>query len=316
MNENKMNKNEKSCQIELGTLVDFLREELSETEYAEIKSHIASCSSCQTQLDALKADAENIRMTEIEPSTEFHSTLMGRIKEATKELEATKTQHIGPASKRLLKMVARYEDTTAWFRPAWKIGVLAASAAACMLMAFGVHRYMVLPEDATDCLDGGSFTVAKSRERATLGRYRERVNPLAIKDTIATKGKIEFGEFGDFNEGEELIITGLVDTESSERCIMAFRAAEWSEYLESQRNKARGEQEKSRIATLKEESQTIPVINGYITLPKGMLAEYVGSKQLKVLRLANRTEVWVSEQYTAYCETIPNAVIIQTEKPI
>ncbi|MHC4506798.1 MAG: hypothetical protein ACYTFI_26205 [Planctomycetota bacterium] len=313
-------------------LIDLDREELSPERSAELSRHTEGCPDCLAELESLRSARAAARSVEIAPSPGFRGKLMSRIREAAASVESVESvnnEHaregraspvkglriVGPATRRLARIVEREREVTAWFRPRWKLAVLASSAAA-VLAAVMITKVWV------QVVPVGTGGVAKRRpqlieERATMARFKERAE-CALSETGRRMERLD-GSWLDVSAivevagDEEVVLTGTIDPQQQENCLLAFRASDWELFADRYECAAEG-RELDRFRRIASSKQVVQVRDGRIEIPRVLLVKHVSGPDVVVLRLKGRAEIWSPASLEAYTEHgIPRAIGVDLE---
>jgi len=309
----------------IGDLIDLVREELPPERSAELSQHTQGCPSCLAELESLRAARAAARSVEIAPSPGFHGKLMSRVREAVTSVDAraqegraspVKGLHVvGPATRRLARIVEREKAVTAWFRPRWKLAVLASSAAA-VLAAVMITK--VWPQAAPVGPDGeAKMRPQLIEKRAIVARFKERAE-CSLSGTGRREARLDgswlkVSAIVEVAGDEEVVITGTIDLSQQENCLLAFRAADWELFAYRYERAAEGP-ELERFRRIASSKHVVPVRDGRIEIPRALLVKHVSGPDVVVLRLEGRAEIWSRanlEDYTAH--GVPRAIGIDLE---
>lgn len=265
----------------------------------EIERHVESCGECRSELDRLRSVRAAVHLAvQIEPTVGFHARVMARLKQ---RMTPTGLSSSGPASRRLALIAER--DRPRVFTPRQKVMafLLSAATAAVVMLAFQAWKVAVREpvEPVVTYVDDrseGRIVMARWRER----KECERREALSETATIDVAGILDDGE---------VVLTGVVDIERHERCLMAFRASDWDEYVRLYGNPLAA-RERARFREMASNRRTAMVRGGRLEVPQAMLDRYVGgAAEVVVLRLRNRAEIWSRDAYSIYRRSMPEIVI-------
>jgi DNA-binding transcriptional regulator/RsmH inhibitor MraZ len=151
-----------------------------------------------------------------------------------------------------------------------------------------------------------TFVDDRSEGRITMARWRERQEPADLRRTQPEGAAIDVA--GLLDDGE-VVLTGVVDLDRHEKCLMAFKPSDWAEYARLHGNPV-APRERSRFAQLDSNRQRATVRAGRLEVPKAMLDRYVGgTSDVVVVSLGDRAEVWSREAFDAYRRMLPQIEI-------
>lgn len=306
-------------------LIDLVREELSPERSAELSRHTEGCPGCLAELESLRAARAAARSVEIAPSPGFHGRLMSRVREAAVPAHGRAREGrtspvkglrvVGPATRRLARIVEREKAVTAWFRPRWKLAVLASSAAAVlaavMITKVWVHVAPVVPGDEA------RIPPRQSESRAVVARFKERTE-CALSGTGRREARLD-GSWLDVSAivevtgDEEVVLTGTIDLSQQENCLLAFRAADWQMFADRYERASEGP-ELERFRRIASSRHVVPVRDGRIEIPRVLLVRHVSGPDVVVLRLEGRAEIWSPRSLEAYAaHGVPHAIGVDLE---
>ena len=145
--------------------------------------------------------------------------------------------------------------------------------------------------------------------RIVMARWRER------KECERSEARFEGGsvDVAGVLEDGEVVLTGVVDLDRHERCLMAFRASDWTEYARLHGHPLAA-RERARFREMDSNRRTASVRGGRLEVPREMLDRYVGGTSgVVVLKLRNRAEIWSRDAFRVYRRSMPEIVIDPTE---
>ncbi len=265
----------------------------------EIERHVESCEECRSELDRLRSVRAAVRSaTQIEPTGGFHARVMARLKQ-----RITPTGHpsAGPASRRLALLADR--DRPRFFTPRQKAIAFLLSAATAAVVMLALQAWKIAVREPAEPVV--TYVDDRSEGRIAMARWRER-KECARREALREATTIDVA--GILDDGE-VVLTGVVDTERHERCLMAFRASEWDEYARLYGNPL-APRERARFREMASNCLTATVRGGRLEIPQAMLDRYVGgAAEVVVLRLGNRAEIWSRDAYSIYQRRMPEIVI-------
>jgi DNA-binding transcriptional regulator/RsmH inhibitor MraZ len=204
---------------------------------------------------------------------------------------------------------------TAWFRPRWKLAVLASSAAA-VLAAVTITK--VWPR-VTPVGPGGEVKRRPQliEKRAIVARFKERAE-CALSETGRRMERLE-GSWLDVSAiveaagDEKVVLTGTIDLSQQENCLLAFRASDWELFADRYERAAEGP-ELERFRRIASAKHVVPVRDGRIEIPQVLLVKHVSGPDVVVLRLEGRAEIWSPASLEAYtAHGIPRAIGVDLE---
>lgn len=279
------------CGTEVEDLVALVWDSLPEPGRERLERHAASCEACRAELSAIRTVREALEgLPEARPAAGFRAAVMSRARALARG---------GAASRRLAKIVERERILTAWLRPRWRLVTLGVSVAACVAFLI-VSRFIAWERPAPREL---SFVRDSPRAegRAIVGRWKERRECAVAREarvegsTIDVSGIIEDGY---------VVLTGVADVRLQERCLIAFRASDWENYSRRGRNSP-SLAERERFRALESARQLVRVSGGRLEVPEAMLVEYLAAREVVILGLQGRTEIWARKTYEEYSRSLP-----------
>ena len=299
-----------------GNLVALAWGNLEDELRPSLDRHVESCDECRAELDELRSLRATVRsVTDVEPSAGFRARVLrqaqdagvvAQVKEAqvkecaraTPAALATLPDDAGPASRRLAVLAER--DRTRVVRPYRRMFalVVASAVAAAAMLAFQMWKVALTdpPEPTVTVVDD------RPEGRITMARWRERQEPADLRRTQPEGATIDVA--GLLDDGE-VVLTGVVDLDRHEKCLMAFKPSDWAEYVRLHGNPVAA-RERSRFAQLDSNRRRATVRAGKLEVPKAMLDRYVGeTSDVVVVRLGDRAEVWSREAFDTYRRILP-----------
>jgi DNA-binding transcriptional regulator/RsmH inhibitor MraZ len=294
-----------------GNLVDLAWGKLEDELRSGLDRHLESCDECRAELDELRSLRATVRsVTDVGPSAGFHARVVARVKDAqVKEARAKGRARptpaapaalpaAGPASRRLAVLAER--DRTRVVRPYRRMFAFvgASAVAATAMLAFQMWKVALSdpPEPTLTVVD------PRPEGRITMARWRERQEPVDLRRTQPEGATIDVA--GLLDDGD-VVLTGVVDLDRHEKCLMAFKPSDWAEYARLHGNPVAA-RERSRFAQLDSNRRRATVRAGKLKVPKAMLDRYVGeTSDVVVVRLGDRAEIWSREAFDAYRRILP-----------
>ena len=265
------------------------------------------CAECLAELESLRSVSANyLRSVEIAPSAGFHEKLMARAAEAASAERASPVRGLrvaGPATRRLARIVERERAVTAWFRPRWRLAVLASSAAA-VLAAVMISKAWVLK--GPDTPDDETGLAARRRGRqAITARFKERkecAEGAELRLEVTFEGSwLDVSDIGDMAGEQEIVLTGVIDLSQHENCLLAFRAADWKLFADRYERTPDGP-ETERYRAIARSKQVVTVRDGRIEIPDVLLTRHMSGAEVVILRLDGWAEIWSRASLGAYMQ--------------
>ena len=299
----------RACGIDQADLIDLVRGEFDGESGAarreEIERHVGDCPDCRADSESLRSVREAVRSVEIAPSSGFHGKLMARVREAAREdpektpAPANGVRLPGGASRRLAHFVERENILHAWFRPRWKMLVLATSAAACFGL-IALSKAWILKPPAGQTAEEVRLAARHAERIEVFARFRER---RECAEPVAAELDGSWLDLADMDVGiiedDQVVLTGVIDLSQDENCLMAFRAADWEEFARGHERAPEGAV-RERFRAIADSRQVVPVRGGRIEIPREFLARHVSGTDVIILRLRGRMEIWSRENLKAY----------------
>ncbi len=319
----------KACAVTAGDIVDLVRDELPADKRGEVARHLEGCAACAAEADSVRATLDAARSVEVATSPGFVERTMARLANAKPladaeaaspapaEVVRTEAVHApGPASRRLARIVARERAVTAWFRPRWRLMVLAGSAAACLAVVLLMEAWVLeRPVDDNARLaqhDGQPQPKKQHNERrAVVARFMQRSDcalqhEAKLEGTMLDMGDLALG-------GDEIVVTGAIDLSQEENCLIAFRPTQWQAFTESA-PPPEGAPGRGRWNVIASSRRVLTVRDGRIEIPDALLARHVPEPDVGILRFGDRTEIWSRSQLATYLERgVPRSISVDVD---
>lgn len=279
-------------------LVALIQGELESARADAVRAHAESCAACRAELEALRGALEAPRaIPEVQVSENFNAKLREKIsaaKVAKAAPAASETQRAKrPSSRRVVSgnFSARRRDEKRG--PGMRY---VAAAAAVVLVAVGVARFVILPKgkDLTpEELMALRMKALKDERRDAPERWETVLGENAFDVAAAT-------------QAEKLYLVPSVNNRAYETCIVAYTADEIDAMKQS-----KGVDQK-QLEAMMQRAITATVVSGEIRLPKDFATPYLGRKgsKLVLLKLKGRMEVWSAQAFDSYIENEPNMEIV------
>ncbi len=325
----------RECGVPLEDLIDLVREELPPERTEELSRHTEGCPHCLAELESLRSVRAAARSVEVAPSPGFRGKLMSRVREAAASVQAIESLEsindgqaregrtspvkglrvVGPATRRLARIVERERAVTAWFRPRWKLAVLASSAAAVLAAVMITKVWVQVGPDVPG--DEAKRRPQLIEKRAIVARFKERAE-CALSETGRREARLdgswlEVSAIVDAAGDEKVVLTGTIDLSQQENCLLAFRAADWQIFADRYESAAEGP-ELERYRRIASSKHVVPVRDGRIEIPRGLLVKHVSGPDVVVLRIDGRTEIWSPTNLADYtAHGVPRAIGVDLE---
>ena len=288
-----------TCENMREDLVAFAWEKLEGDARGEIERHVESCDECRAELEKIRSVRAAVRSAaEIEPTGGFHARVMSRLKQ---RMTPRGLPAAGPASRRLALLAER--DRPRVFTPRQKVIAFLCSAATAAVVMLALQAWKIAVREPAEPVV--TYVDDRSEGRIVMARWRER-KECERREALSEAATIDVA--GILDDGE-VVLTGVVDVERHERCLMAFRASEWDEYVRLYGNPLAA-RERARFREMDSNRRTATVRGGRLEVPQAMLDRYVGgTAEVVVLRLRDRAEIWSRDAYGIYRRRMPEIVI-------
>lgn len=275
-------------------LVALIQGELEAACADAVRAHAESCAACRAELEALRGALEAARaLPQVQVSENFNAKLREKIA-AAKAAPAGETQRAKrPSSRRVasgnFSTRRRDEQRGPWMR-------YVAAAAAVVLVAVGVARFVILPK-------GKDLTSEELMALRMKALKDERRNAPERWETVLGENAFDVAQA---TQAEKLYLVPSVNSRAYETCIVAYTADE----IDAMKQNTGVDQK--QLEAMMQRAITATVVGGEIQLPRDFATPYLGRKgsKLVLLKLKGRMEVWSAQAFESYIESEPNMEIV------
>lgn len=281
-------------------LVALLQGELEPSREAEVRAHAEACAACRVELEALRGTLSAARaIPEVQVSKNFNAKLREKLA-AAKATPAASAAPSGetqrtkrPSSRRVVSgnfsARRREEKRGPWMR-------YVAAAAALVLVAVGVARFVILPK-------GKDLTSEELMALRMKALKDERRNAPERWEAVLGENAFDVAQA---TQAEKLFLVPSVNSRAYETCIVAYTSDE----IDAMKHNKGVDQK--QFEAMMQRAITATVVGGEIQLPKDFATPYLGRKgsKLVLLKLKGRMEVWSAQAFESYIENEPNMEIV------
>lgn len=275
-------------------LVALIQGELEAARADAVRAHAENCAACGAEVEAFRGALEAARaIPEVPVSEGFNAKLREKI-DAAQAASANETQRTKrPSSRRVVSgsfgTRRREEKRGPWMR-------YVAAAAAVVLVAVGVARFVILPK-------GKDLTAEELMALRMKALKDERRNTPERWETVLGENAFDVAQA---TQAEKLYLVPSVNSRAYETCIVAYTADE----IDAMKQNTGVDQK--QLEAMMQRAITATVVGGEIRLPKDFATPYLGRKgsKLVLLKLKGRMEVWSAQALESYIESEPNMEIV------
>jgi len=274
---------------------------------ATVEAHLDACGACRAEVEALAAVRRTLAAAGgVRTSEGFHDLTMDKVRVSAKPARGKSAPQWsalagGHAPRPALSVAARYARSRErdrllahLVRPRWRLGVLAGSAAAAAAFLLAARLWSLAVPDVPTY--DPRVLAERHHGRSTVARYMERTGCAERRESRIDGAAIDVS--GLIDDGQ-VILAAAADPSSLESCVVAFRVPDWERYRQTHEGGPAGP-ERARFETMASSRQLATVVDGQLVIPKSLLEQYVNSRDVILLRLAGRMEIWSRNGFRTY----------------